>query len=113
MFGGFSEESLESVRNSRVENVLWRMENGELDFRVTPKAVVVFVGTNNVDCSPESIFGGIRKLVETVKGKLGDVPVVLPVSSAKLTTPPALVLVSRLYCPKDGFRIPTERKTKK
>lgn len=55
------------------------MENGELDVNTPLKAVVVFVGTNNVDCSPEDVFEGILKLLETVKAKLGDVPVVLPV----------------------------------
>lgn len=55
------------------------MENGELDLNTPIKAVVVFVGTNNIDCSPEDIFAGILKLVETVKDKLDDVPVVLPV----------------------------------
>lgn len=55
------------------------MKNGELDLKTPIKGVVVFVGTNNVDCSPEDIFEGIINLVEIVNGKLGDVPVVLPV----------------------------------
>lgn len=60
------------------------MENGELNLKTPVKAVVVFVGTNNVDCTPDDIFQGILKLVETVQMKLGaDVHVVLPVKNQK------------------------------
>lgn len=89
------------------------MENGELDVKTPLKAVVVFVGTNNVDCTPEDIFEGILKLVETIKAKLGDVPVVIPVlfhhnaHKYQLNT-----LHFRHYCPKVNIRIPTGLKTR-
>lgn len=98
----------------RIENVLWRMENGELDIKTPLKAIVVFVGTNNVDCTPEDIFQGILKLVETIKTKLGDVPVVLPVlfhnNSVKQ---PLNNLHFRHYYLKANIRILTEQKTRR
>jgi lysophospholipase L1-like esterase len=47
----------------RTENILWRLENGELD-GVNPKAIVVLAGTNNVGTQP----GGEQKVAGIVRG---------------------------------------------
>lgn len=47
----------------RTENILWRLENGELG-RAQPKAVVVLAGTNNVGAQP----AGGRTVSETTRG---------------------------------------------
>lgn len=67
---------------SRVENVLWRIQNGELDFNVKIKAVVLFVGTNNnTNSTAKEISEGIFNLIQIIKEKLGqDVSIILPVS---------------------------------
>lgn len=68
------------IGGDRVQNVLWRLQNGEMDFNVRIKCVVLFVGTNNtVEDEPEDIFEGIVECIKTIKNKLGDVHVVLPV----------------------------------
>ncbi|XP_049824837.1 platelet-activating factor acetylhydrolase IB subunit beta homolog [Aethina tumida] len=66
------------IGGDRVENVLWRIQNGELNFNVKLKAVVVFVGTNNTDCTPHEIFEGILEIIKEIKSRLGKVTIILP-----------------------------------
>jgi lysophospholipase L1-like esterase len=47
----------------RIEHVLWRLENGELD-DVRPKVIVVLAGTNNLDDEP----GGEEKVADVTRG---------------------------------------------
>jgi len=69
-----------TVRNmgygwDRTQNVLWRLDQGELD-RVHPKRVVVLIGTNNItgtkncraNTAPE-IVEGVRAVVQRVRAK--------------------------------------------
>jgi lysophospholipase L1-like esterase len=57
-----------------VQNILWRMQNGELD-GVHPKVLVVLAGTNNVGKFPASeakiseVTRGIRVLLDTLREK--------------------------------------------
>nr|CAH7729698.1 unnamed protein product [Callosobruchus chinensis] len=67
------------IGGDRVENILWRVQNGELDFNNKIKAVVLFVGTNNLDCTPHEIFEGILEIIKEIKHRLGnDVAIILP-----------------------------------
>lgn len=43
---------------------------------------MVFVGTNNLDCSATNIFDGICEIVKVIKSKLNDPIILLPVSSS-------------------------------
>jgi lysophospholipase L1-like esterase len=50
----------------RTENVLWRLDNGEFD-GVTPKVVVLMIGTNNITLnSPEEIAAGVEAICTTI-----------------------------------------------
>jgi lysophospholipase L1-like esterase len=57
-----------------IQNILWRMQNGELD-GVHPKVIVLLAGTNNVGNSPASdariadITKGMKALLETLRQK--------------------------------------------
>lgn len=51
----------------RTENLLWRIENGELS-GYEAKAVVLMVGTNNRE-PPMDVICGVRAVVDTVLGK--------------------------------------------
>ncbi|KAF7286635.1 hypothetical protein GWI33_004668 [Rhynchophorus ferrugineus] len=66
------------IGGDRVENVLWRIKNGEFDFNTPIKAVVLFVGTNNTDCTPHEIFEGILEIIKEIKNILGNVYIVIP-----------------------------------
>jgi lysophospholipase L1-like esterase len=66
----------------RVENMLWRIQNGELD-GVNPKVIVIDAGTNNVGQLPgndekvESVSSGIRALVDLCRSKAPNATIVL------------------------------------
>lgn len=68
----------------RVENVLWRVQNGEMDFVNPVKVVVLLVGTNNVNNEPENIFEGLMEIIKEIKTRLGNVTIILPVTYWKL-----------------------------
>uniref|UniRef100_A0A182U1L6 SGNH hydrolase-type esterase domain-containing protein n=1 Tax=Anopheles melas TaxID=34690 RepID=A0A182U1L6_9DIPT len=67
-----------SIRTDRTQNILWRLQNGELD-NVRPKAIVLHAGTNNIGDSSEEVTEGILELVRTIRQKLPDVYIILPV----------------------------------
>src|SRR5205823_560908 len=57
-----------------IQNILWRLRNGELD-GVHPKVIVLLAGTNNVGNGPASdakvsaITKGIKALLDTMREK--------------------------------------------
>ncbi|KAJ8388826.1 hypothetical protein AAFF_G00125820 [Aldrovandia affinis] len=57
------------VGGDATQHVLWRLSNGELD-HINPKVVVLWVGTNNHDHTPEQICGGITAIVRLINSKL-------------------------------------------
>jgi lysophospholipase L1-like esterase len=57
------------ISGDRTEHVLWRLDNGELD-GVTPKAIVMMIGTNNVkQNTPEETAAGVTAIVNKLKEK--------------------------------------------
>lgn len=65
------------IHRDRVENVLWRIENGEID-NVKPKVIVVHVGTNNHSSSPEEIVNGITEIIDIINKKHSSAYIVVP-----------------------------------
>ena len=59
----------------RTQNVLWRIENGELDGYRT-KGVALMIGTNNKE-SPEEVAAGIKAVMERILEKQPEAKVVL------------------------------------
>ena len=60
----------------RTENILWHMQNGELDSKNDPKVAVLLIGTNNTDDTnyktvhtAEEIFRGTKAIVDTIRQK--------------------------------------------
>src|SRR5512145_456310 len=66
----------------RTQNILWRLEHGELD-GVHPKVIVLLAGTNNVGAQPrdeqtiDEIAGGIKAIVDLCRQKAPDATVVV------------------------------------
>ncbi|XP_035240016.1 platelet-activating factor acetylhydrolase IB subunit beta [Anguilla rostrata] len=57
-------------------NVLWRLQNGELQ-NIRPKVVVVWVGTNNHEHTAEQVAGGIVAIVQHLISSLPQAKVVV------------------------------------
>jgi lysophospholipase L1-like esterase len=66
----------------RTQNILWRLENGELD-RVNPKVIVLLAGTNNVGTQPRDeqtvteIARGIKAIVDICQQKASNATIIL------------------------------------
>jgi lysophospholipase L1-like esterase len=66
----------------RIENILWRMENGELD-GVNPKVIVILAGTNNIgpqqgdDSTVTDVTAGIKEILRVCKTKAPGAKIIL------------------------------------
>jgi len=62
------------------QNILWRLENGELD-GINPKIIVILAGTNNVGNRPgadaDNIAGGIKAILDICQKKAPDATIIL------------------------------------
>ena len=65
-----------------IENILWRLENGELD-GVNPKIIVLLAGINNVGTQPgddakvEDITKGLKAILDVCQQKAPDANIIL------------------------------------
>jgi len=75
-----------------VQNILWRLENGELD-DVNPKVIVVLAGTNNVGAQPRDdqtiaeIARGIKAIIAICQQKAPSATVLRSASSSAAERP--------------------------
>lgn len=63
----------------RTENVLWRLQHGEVD-GLNPKAVVLMIGTNNTGHrleKPEFIATGIKTILDELRTRLPEAKILL------------------------------------
>ena len=61
------------MNGQRTEEILWNLQNGELEFAKSPKVVMLLIGTNNADDrhfknvhTPEQILAGTKAIVEEI-----------------------------------------------
>jgi len=91
----------------RTENILWNLQNGELDFKSSPKVFRILIGTNNLDDqnyskihSAEQVFAGTQAIVNQIRNKFPESKIlllrILPAGGAKDKT-----TCSRVYCRSD------------
>jgi lysophospholipase L1-like esterase len=67
----------------RIQNVLWRIDHGELD-GVSPRVIVLHIGTNNTSettharqNTPEEIAAGIRAILQRIRAKTSEARIIL------------------------------------
>lgn len=66
----------------RIENILWRLQNGEID-GVNPKVIVLLAGTNNISGPPGNeqrvadITQGLKAVVDTCRQKAPDAVIIV------------------------------------
>jgi lysophospholipase L1-like esterase len=78
----------------RTENILWRLENGELD-GVKPKVIVILAGTNNVGTMP----GGAAKIAEITRG------VAAIVQMCRAKAPSAAIVLTAIFPRNDNLAV--------
>ena len=68
----------------RTENILWNLENGELDFKTPPKVVMLLIGTNNTDDqhyprvhTAGQVFAGTKALVDLIRQRLPTAKIIV------------------------------------
>ena len=65
------------IGGDRTENVLYRLDNGEVD-KVRPRVVVLMIGTNNLGRNtPEEIADGVKAVVGRLRSKLPESKILL------------------------------------
>ena len=64
------------IGGDRTEHVLWRIEHGELD-GISPKVLVLMIGTNNSGSPAREIEAGIRCDVKAIHEKLPNTKILL------------------------------------
>ena len=65
------------VGGDALQNVLWRIQNGQLD-NISPKVLVLLIGTNNVPTnSGAEIAAAMRKVITVIRSKLPDTIILL------------------------------------
>jgi len=85
----------------RTENMLWRLENGELD-GVNPKVIVILAGTNNVGREPDGdptaaeVTRGLKAIVDTCRRKAPAATVVLTAIFPRNDNPAAIPTIARI-----------------
>ncbi len=66
------------ISGDQTQNVLWRLENGNID-GISPKLAMLMIGTNNANAGqkPEVVAAGVKAIVEKLREKLPGTKVLL------------------------------------
>ena len=81
----------------RTQNILWRLENGELD-GVNPKVIVILAGTNNIGAQP----GGADKVADITRG----LTAILDICRQK--APKATIILTAIFPRNDNMAVMPE-----
>ncbi|MBN2368994.1 MAG: hypothetical protein JXO72_00735 [Vicinamibacteria bacterium] len=85
----------------RTENILWRLQNGELD-GVHPKVIVILAGTNNIgkkpgdDAKVADVTRGVAAIVETCRKKAPAATIILTAIFPRNDNPAVAPTINRI-----------------
>jgi (4-O-methyl)-D-glucuronate---lignin esterase len=85
----------------RTENILWRLDNGELD-AVNPKVIVLLAGTNNVGKEPgddarvADVTRGVKAIVDACRKKAPAATIVLTAIFPRNDNPAVMPTIARI-----------------
>jgi lysophospholipase L1-like esterase len=96
----------------RIQNILWRVEHGEMPAGMHPKVVVLLAGTNNIwENNPDQIHDGMAALIHEILTRSPDTQILLlavfprgekPDSNER---PPVAAMNARLATLDDGKHV--------
>jgi (4-O-methyl)-D-glucuronate---lignin esterase len=92
----------------RTQNILWRLENGELD-GVNPKVIVLLAGTNNVGTHPgderdvAAIARGIKAIIDVCQRRASNATIVLTAIFPRNDNPAVMPTIDRINKTIAGF----------
>jgi lysophospholipase L1-like esterase len=84
-----------------IQNILWRLENGELD-GVNPKVIVILAGTNNVgaqgggDANVADISRGIKAILDICQRKAPEATIILTAIFPRNDNMAAMATINRI-----------------
>ena len=65
------------IGGDRTQHLLWRLDHGELN-GITPRAVVLMIGTNNIHSdTPDEIAAGVKAIVARLRTRLPSTKILL------------------------------------
>jgi len=81
----------------RVENILWRLQNGELD-GVDPKVIVLLAGTNNVGnkVAPEGVQARVEDVTKGIRAVLDEM---------RKRAPNAVIILTAIFPRNDNMAV--------
>jgi lysophospholipase L1-like esterase len=88
----------------RIQNILWRLTNGEFD-GVNPKIVVLQAGTNNIggaippgseDALAADVTKGLQAVIETIRGKAPEATLVVTGIFPRNDQPAAMPVINKV-----------------
>jgi lysophospholipase L1-like esterase len=92
----------------RTQNILWRLENGELD-GVSPKVIVLLAGTNNVGTVPRDerssaeIARGFKAIIDICRQKASNATIILTAIFPRNDNMAVLPTIARINQALAGF----------
>lgn len=55
------------ISGDKTQNILWRLDSGNLSGKMSPKLIVLMIGTNNWQNAPEDTAKGVKTILEKIQ----------------------------------------------